>query len=210
MGKLITFEGIDGSGKTTQISLLEHRLRKENIPFITLREPGSTSISEEIRRVLLKHRQAQLSPIAETLLFVTARTQLVTEQIQPHMKQNKIVICDRYIDSTIAYQGYGKGLDLKFLKTLNKFGTYNILPSLTIILDINPEKAAERIVNVDQDRMESLGLDFFKRVQNGYHQIANEEPERCVVIDSEKSIGDISKEIFNNARKIVRSLDVIT
>ena len=208
MGELITFEGIDGSGKTTQINLLEDRLRKENIPFVTLREPGSTSISEEIRGILLRHRQAQLSHIAETLLFVTARTQLVTEQIKPYMRQNKIVICDRYIDSTIAYQGYGKGLDIKFLKTLNQFGTYNIVPSLTIILDVSPKEAAKRIINVDRDRMESLGLDFFKRVQNGYQQIAKEEPSRCVIVDSDKSIGDISDDIFNYSRKILRSLDV--
>ena len=163
-GKFITFEGIDGSGKTTQINLLETKLSQQGIATLILREPGGTKLSEKIREILLDRDNIKLSPSAESLLFVAARTQLTTEKIKPSLEQNQFVICDRYADSTVAYQGYGRGLNVKYLEELNKFATDSIQPDITIILDIDPEKAAIRMASDVPDRLESAGINFFLKV----------------------------------------------
>ena len=172
-GKFITFEGIDGSGKTTQINLLEQKLIKEGISPLILREPGGTRLSERIRQILLDRKNIILSSVAESLLFVAARAQLVSDQIKPALEQGKYVICDRFIDSTVAYQGYGRRLNVEYLEQLNNYATDNIHPDITIILDINPEKAALRKQSDTPDRMEDIGIEFFLRVQQGYYEIAN-------------------------------------
>ena len=187
-GSLITIEGIDGSGKTTQINLLEQKLIKEGISPLILREPGGTRLSERIRQILLDRKNINLSSVAESLLFVAARAQLVSDQIKPALEQGKYVICDRFIDSTVAYQGYGRRLNVEYLEQLNNYATDNIHPDITIILDINPGKAALRKQSDTPDRMEDIGIDFFLRVQQGYYEIANRYPKRCVILD-----GDLSK-----------------
>jgi len=187
-GKFITFEGIDGSGKTTQINLLEQKLIKEGISPLILREPGGTRLSERIRQILLDRKNINLSSVAESLLFVAARAQLISDQIKPALEQGKYVICDRFIDSTVAYQGYGRRLNVEYLEQLNNYATDNIHPDITIILDINPGKAALRKQSDTPDRMEDIGIDFFLRVQQGYYEIANRYPKRCVILD-----GDLSK-----------------
>ena len=196
-GKLITFEGIDGSGKTTQIDLLEAELKQQGIPTLILREPGGTRLSEKIRNILLDRNNMNLSSSAESLLFVAARAQLLTEKIQPALERNKFVICDRFADSTVAYQGYGRGLNVEYLEELNKFATGCIQPDITIILDVDPEKASLRMGNEVPDRMESTGIEFFKRVQEGYYEITQRYPQRCTIIDGSQAEHKVFESIMN-------------
>jgi len=195
-GKLITFEGIDGSGKTTQINLLEQKLIQEAIPYLILREPGGTKLSEKIREILLVRENINLSSVAESLLFVASRAQLMEEKIKPALNRNQFVICDRFTDSTVAYQGYGRGLDIEYLEELNNFGTDRISPDLTIILDVDPEKAALRIKSGIPDRMESIGMEFFFRIQEGYYKIAHRNPHRCVIIDGAQPENKVFKSVI--------------
>jgi len=197
MSFLISFEGIDGCGKTTQIDLLVDKLRLKNMNCMVLREPGDTSISNKIREILLD-KNNEICPESETLLFLSARSQLVREKIIPNIKKGNIVICDRYLDSTLAYQGYGRGLDKNMIDNLNLFATNKMLPGLTFILDIDPKIAYDRIIKKDIDRMESEGVDFLNNISNGYKIIAKSNPERCKVImcrDKDKHV--IHEEILN-------------
>ena len=204
-GKFITFEGIDGSGKTTQINLLEEKLSQQGISTLILREPGGTKLSEKIREILLDRENINLSPSAESLLFVAARAQLMAEKIKPSLERNQFVICDRYADSTIAYQGYGRGLNVKYLEELNKFATDSIQPDITIILDVDPEKAAIRMASDVSDRLESTGIHFFLRVRKGYYEIARRYPQRCVIIDGSRPESEVFelvlKEVNNKLLK---------
>ena len=200
-GKFITFEGIDGSGKTTQINLLEQKLIKEGISPLILREPGGTRLSERIRQILLDRKNINLSSVAESLLFVAARAQLVSDQIKPALEQGKYVICDRFIDSTVAYQGYGRRLNVEYLEQLNNYATDNIHPDITIILDINPEKAALRKQSDTPDRMEDSGIEFFLRVQQGYYEIANRHLKRCVIIDGNLSENKVFELVMKEVNK---------
>ncbi len=200
-GKFITFEGIDGSGKTTQINLLEAKLKKHGIPLLILREPGGTRLSEKIREILLDSENMNLSPSSESLLFISARAQLMTEKIKPALKRDTFVICDRFSDSTVAYQGYGRGLNVEYLEELNNYVTDSIQPDCTIILDVDPEKASLRMGNDALDRMEITGLDFFSRVREGYYEIAHRYPQRCIIIDgshSEREVFEIIMKEVNN------------
>ena len=196
IGKFITFEGIDGSGKTTQINMLEKQLIKEEIPYTILREPGGTKLSEKIMEILLDKKNINLSSTAESLLFVAARSQLMVEKIKPALEKDQFVICDRFVDSTIAYQGYGRGLDIQYLEQLNSFGTDGIFPDLTIILDVEPTIADQRIQNSNADRIESIGNNFFVRVQNGYHKIADLYSNRCVIIDGNQSAVNVFDAVY--------------
>ena len=204
-GKFITFEGIDGSGKTTQINLLEEKLSQQGISTLILREPGGTKLSEKIREILLDRENINLSPSVESLLFVAARAQLMAEKIKPSLERNQFVICDRYTDSTVAYQGYGRGLNVEYLEELNKFATDSIQPDITIILDVDPEKAAIRMASDVPDRLESTGINFFLRVREGYYEIAHRYPQRCVIIDGSQSESEVFelvlKEVNNKLLK---------
>ena len=196
-GKLITFEGIDGSGKSTQIQLLEAEFEKLGISFKTFREPGGTKLSEKIRTILLDKENIELYSNAESLLFAAARAQLTAEQIKPALKKGECVICDRFTDSTIAYQGYGRGLNINNLELMNTIATEGLIPDITFILDIDPQKATERLHTVNLDRMEAAGIDFFKKIRQGYCQIREQNQSRCIVINGEKPQKDISKEIHH-------------
>ena len=194
-GKLITFEGIDGSGKSTQIQLLEAEFEKLGISYKTFREPGGTKLSEKIRTILLDKENIELYSNAESLLFAAARAQLTAEQIKPAITKGEFVICDRFTDSTIAYQGYGRGLNINNLELINTIATDGLIPDITFILDIDPQKATERLKTVNPDRMEAAGIDFFKKIRQGYCQIREQNQSRCIVINGEKPQKDISKEI---------------
>ena len=194
-GRLVTFEGIDGSGKSTQVQLLEQELKRIRVQFITCREPGGTKLSEKIREILLDKKNIELSSTAESLLFAAARAQLTTEKIKPALGEVEFVICDRFIDSTIAYQGYGRGLDINNLEMINNIATDGLTPDLTFILDINPSKAVERIATVAQDRMEATGVDFFRKVREGYHQILEQNLDRCIEINAEQAPKNVLNEI---------------
>ena len=196
-GKLITFEGIDGSGKSTQIQLLEAEFEKLGISYKTFREPGGTKLSEKIRTILLDEENIELYSNAESLLFAAARAQLTAEQIKPAITKGEFVICDRFTDSTIAYQGYGRGLNINNLELINTIATDGLIPDITFILDIDPQKATERLKTVNPDRMEATGIDFFKKIRQGYCQIREQNQSRCIVINGEKPQKDISKEIHH-------------
>jgi dTMP kinase len=183
LNKLITFEGIDGSGKSTQIRLLCEKFDKLGIQYISVREPGGTTISEKIRDILLDKKNLELSNTSESLLFLSARSQLVSEKIIPALQSNKFVICDRYTDSTIAYQGYGRNLNVEMLTVLNNYATQNLHPELTFVLDVDIETSIYRRKVTDDDRMESSGIQFMKDIRDGYHQMAGKDPKRIKVLD---------------------------
>ena len=196
MNNFISFEGIDGCGKSTQISLISKYLQENNNQNTIIREPGDTEISESIRKILL-NKNNKISLITETLLFLSSRSQLVNEVLIPKLKSNEIILSDRYLDSTLAYQGYGNQIDLDIINSMNTFATKGILPELTIIFDINPKKSLNRINKISLDRMELKGLDFFERVRDGYLQIANLFSERCKVINcGDKDPETIHKEVL--------------
>jgi len=194
-GSLITFEGIDGSGKSTQIQMLENEFNKLGVEYKTFREPGGTELSEKIRAILLDKENIELISTAESLLFAAARAQLTAEQIKPAIEKGEFVICDRFTDSTIAYQGYGRGLDIKQLEEINYIATAGLTPDITFILDISPEAAAVRMEAEASDRMEEMGVDFFRRIRRGYCQIKDQNPNRYRLINGEQSPENVFKEI---------------
>lgn len=195
MNKLITFEGVDGSGKSTQIELLKDKFDQLGIQYLSIREPGSTTISENIRDILLDNKNSQLCSEAESLLFMAARAQITAEVIIPALENGKFVLCDRYIDSTIAYQGYGRGLDIPFLKSINHYATRGNIPGLTIILDIDYELSLRRRNRQENDRMESGGGGFLNNVKGGYHQIAK-EGDRYKIVNGDNSPEEIFKSVW--------------
>ena len=181
MNKLITFEGIDGSGKSTQINLLKTKFDKNNINNIVVREPGGNVVSEKIRDILLDNKN-NINEYTEVLLFMSSRSQLVNEIIKPALKNNHFVLCDRYIDSTIAYQGYGRGINKKDIDILNDFAVQGVLPKLTLFFDLDINTALNRM-SVNKDRMEKSNLQFWKNVRSGYLELSKKYSQRFVVLD---------------------------
>lgn len=181
-GILITFEGIDGCGKTTQVEMLQHRLEESAVPHILVREPGGTAVGEEIRQILL-HNHCSLFLQTELLLYMAARSELSEQVIQPALLAGKIVVCDRFTDSTLAYQGYGGGADLDLIRLLNQKATGGITPDLTFLFDLTVEEAAGRRSG-KADRMENKNYSYHRRVQHGYLEIARQEQERVVIMDA--------------------------
>ena len=196
--KFISFEGIDFSGKTTQIELLANELKKRGEKVIVMREPGGTAISEKIRGILLDKKNDNMTNICELLLYSAARHQLVLEKISKELESGNFVIADRYVDSTIAYQGYGRKISLNLINEINKVVTEGVLPSLTFFLDLKPESIIERKQNRKQssDRLEDTGIEFYKRIREGYLKIAENEIERIKVINADKSITQIKDEVW--------------
>jgi len=194
--KLITFEGIDGSGKGTQINLLNEWFESLGVDKVNIREPGGNNVSELIRSILLK-KDNKINSFSETLLFLAARSQLVDEIIAPALKKNKFVICDRFIDSTVVYQGYGRKLGIDLIDQINLIATQNILPYLTIYINIDVELSIARRLSDSNDRMESEGQDFLVDVKKGYDELAKLYPERIVVIDGDDSVDSIQSNIRN-------------
>ena len=198
-GLFITFEGGDGCGKTTQIKLLDEYLRAKGYKTLLTREPGAKGLGEKIREILLNY-DGEVSPRCESFLFLADRAQNVDCIIRPALAEGTIVICDRHTDSSVAYQGYGRGLDIDRIKKLNALATDGLVPDLTIVLDVDVETSQARVGSV-KDRMESAGVEFFERVRNGYLEIAKQEPERVKVVDSKQSIEDIHKQILELIKK---------
>lgn len=196
-GLFITFEGIDGSGKSTQLELLETELIDAKVDFLIIREPGGTFISEQIRRILLDGKNKAMTSEAELLLFEAARAQLVEEVVLPALNEGKIVISDRFFDSTTAYQGFGRHGDVDFIKKLNIFATQNLKPDLTFYFDISIDTALARLANRKHksDRLDTEGATFLENTRQGYLQIALEEPERVKVINAEQSISLVYQEL---------------
>ena len=193
-GYFITFEGPEKSGKSTQAKLLKKYLTKKGFSCLFIREPGSTTLSEKIRKILLDKRNIGISHLAEMLLYMTARSQLIKEVIEPALKKNKVVICDRFLDSTIAYQGYGLGLDLQVLRVITAFATDSLVPDLTICLDVPVEVGLARKRGQSPEewnRMEQKELEYFERVRAGYLELAGAEPRRWRVLDATLPFDDV-------------------
>lgn len=191
MTLFITFEGPEGSGKTTQIRLLENFLKAHEFAILVTREPGGTTIGNAIRAIVLDPNHTEMSPRAEILLFNAARAQIVDEVIRPALTSGRIVLCDRYADSTLAYQGYGHGQDLAWLRRIVNFATAGLQPNLTIFLNIDPDKGLgrKRIGAAEEwNRMEQKALAFHQTVRQGYLQLAAAEPARWLVVDATQTI----------------------
>lgn len=203
MSLFVTFEGIDGAGKTTLQNLLTQKLDK-HYNILSLREPGGTKISEDIRNIILDSTNLDMHNMTELFLFSAARCQIVNEVIIPALKNNTIVFLDRYIDSTLAYQGYGKGIALHYIGLLNMLSTNNLTPNLTILLDIDIETSYQRTVNKNKDRME-INNDFLAKTRDGYLQLQKENPHRIKLLDGSKSLDQLMDEtidiIFNKINK---------
>jgi len=198
MGLFITFEGPEGSGKTTQIRLLADWLGEQGQEVLTTREPGGTRIGEAIREVLLSPAHTEMCAEAEILLFSAARAQIVRETLQPHLARGGVVLCDRFADSTLAYQGYGRLLDLDMLRQITLFATGGLVPALTICLDLPVAEGLRRKRGGDQaewNRMERECLDFQERVRRGFLALAAAEPQRWLVLDALREMEVIQTEI---------------
>ena len=197
----ITFEGIDGCGKSTQAKLLIEKLNSVNIETSFVREPGGTKISEEIRAVLLDSREEEMSNRTEALLMCASRAQLTKNIIIPELDSGKWVIADRYSDSTLAYQGGGRGIDIDWLINLNNFATFGVVPDITFYIDVDAETGSQRRKNMSSDRIESAGSEFQNEIRNKYFEIIDKFSERCVNIDGNLSKDEISKTIWEETKK---------
>ncbi len=184
-GKFITFEGSEGCGKSTQSRMLYEYLKAKGKAVIYLREPGATKISEKIRGILLDARNQAIVQECEMLLYMAARAQIVGELIEPALKKGKIVICDRFLDSTLAYQGYGLGIDIGLIKKVGNFTTRGINPDLTIFLDLSVKKGLKHRELV-QDRIEMRSVNYHLRVRRGYLKLARQQPKRIKVVKVDK------------------------
>ncbi|MBI2850641.1 MAG: dTMP kinase [Chloroflexi bacterium] len=205
MSLFITFEGGEGCGKTVQTRALYRRLTREGIPAVLTHEPGGTVIGEKIARWLKWAHGAGISPLTELLMFDASRAQLVEEFIQPSLKHGKVVICDRFADSTIAYQGYGRGLDLQMVRSINDTAAHGLKPDLTILLDSPAEIGLARKGKGKQDRFHQADIAFHTKVRQGYLKLAAEEPARWLVIDASQSKKEISEIIWGKVRLSLRA-----
>lgn len=193
-GLFITFEGADGCGKTTQLNLLKDYLTAKGYAVILTREPGGKGLGEKIREILLNY-DGKVADRCESFLFLADRAQNIETIVKPAIESGKIVLCDRHTDSSVAYQGYGRGLDIEQIKMLNNLATGGKQPDLTLIFDVDIETSMQRVGN-EKDRMESSGKEFFNRVRNGYLEMAKQEPERLKIVDSTKSIDEVHKRVI--------------
>ena len=198
--KFITFEGFDGCGKSTQARLLLEHMNNSGVETILVREPGGTNISESIREILLHSNSGKMGDRTESLLMTASRAQLTQEIIVPNIEQGKFVIADRYSDSTLAYQGGGRNLDIEWLIELNNYATFTLLPDITLFVDIRPEEALRRLDN-NKDRIEGIGIEFQTRVRKTYHELAERFNDRYVILDGYGEKGDIHRKVLNEMRR---------
>ncbi|NTV29295.1 MAG: dTMP kinase [Candidatus Omnitrophica bacterium] len=189
-GKFITFEGSEGCGKSTQTQLLADHLKSLGVSVRLFREPGGVVISEKVRAILLDKAHAEMNRECETLLYMAARAQLVEEVVMPQLEAGAVLLCDRFLDSTVAYQGYGCGVDIEMIRTIGAFATRGIKPDLTFLLDLAVEEGLRRRGG-NLDRIELRSLEYHNRVRQGYLDIARKEPGRVVVIDGRQSREEI-------------------
>ena len=206
-GKFITFEGGEGCGKSTQVKRLKEALEKEGVEVLLTREPGGTWLSEEIRRLIKDQVTDAPCDRSELLLFLAARAQLVKNVIRPALEAGKWVVSDRFSDSTIAYQGYGRGLPLDILKDMNVFACEGLKPDLTLLLDVTPETSHARMhqreaaTNTTADRIELAGDEFHRRLRRGFAEQAKAYPERIVTIDANGTVDEVWEEVWKSMRR---------
>lgn len=203
---LITFEGIDGGGKSTHIKATASHLRKKGLDVLVSREPGGTEIGEQIRNVILDKKNQEITPETELLLFNASRAQLVQQVLRPHLEAGGVVLLDRFYDSTLAYQGYGHGLDLGTLEKIITFATGGLVPDLTIYLDLSPQVALDRryrgsLFGEEFDRLDGAEARFRERVVQGYEAIIAANPQRFTRVNAERSIGDVEAEVIQIIEK---------
>jgi dTMP kinase len=193
----ITLEGPEGSGKSSQIGLLADFLVEQGFAVVVTREPGGTPIGDQIRHVLHDVANTAMSSPAELLLYSASRAQLVNELVRPSLAAGKIVLCDRYADSTLAYQGYGRNLNLDELRTITQFATGGLKPDLTLLLDIDVERglARRRDGGDEMNRLDLELVSFHQRVRAGYHRLAQEDPARWVIVDADRSVTAVQTEL---------------
>ena len=208
-GRFITFEGGEGCGKSTQIRLLADRLRAAGKEVLLTREPGGTALAEKIRSLVREESDDPPNSRAETLLFIASRAQVVENVIRPALASGTWVLCDRFADSTFAYQGYGRGLDLDELKRINSFATGGLEPDMTILLNVSPEVSAKRMrareaaTNTDADRMEKAGDGFHARLRQGFFELAAAEPERFAVIQADGGVEEVAEAVWNSIQPML-------
>ncbi len=210
MPLFITFEGGEGSGKSTQIKKLSELLSQKNISHLLTREPGGTEIGKEIRQILLHQKNHTLSPTAELMLYAADRAQHVEGVIRPALNAGKMVLCDRFTDATVAYQGFGRKLDLKLIEQLNEIATQGVKPNLTFLLDIPVDvglsRARKRLAqeNSHEGRLEAEAVEFHERVRKGYLEMAKQESKRFVIIDATKDVETIHQVINKHFINIIK------
>ncbi|MCO7176908.1 dTMP kinase [Sporolactobacillus kofuensis] len=210
-GLFITFEGPDGSGKTTQIHRLANELSQRNLPYLLTREPGGTKISDTIRAIILNPEHAELTDETEILLYAASRSQHVSEKILPAIKEGKIVLCDRFVDASIAYQGYGLGQPIETIKQINRFATGGLTPDRTYMIDVSPETGRSRMKSrtgnpeqgvthsaTDLDRIEMRALAYHQQVREGFYAIYEENKSRICMIDGEQDHEQVFSDILKD------------
>jgi dTMP kinase len=196
----ITLEGPEGSGKSTHASRLAEYLRSKGRDVLLTREPGGTAIGDQIRAILNDHANAAMQPRAEILLFCASRAQLISQMIRPHLARGGTIVCDRYVDSTLAYQGYGRGLNLARLKSISDFATEGLVPDITLLLDLPVETGLARRRRSDSDwnRLDALEVEFHRRVRQGYLRLARRSPKRWILIDADKEEEEVWSQILRS------------
>jgi dTMP kinase len=208
-GYLITFEGIDGCGKSTQVELFARHLQRLRVPHLVTREPGGTSLGEGVRKLLLPRASTGMDPRMEVLLYFASRAQNVAENILPALARGRIVLCDRFTDSSLAYQGYGRGIELAFIRELHRVGCRALTPDLTLVVDIDPRTSVQRArqrntgARHDEGRFEQEALAFHRRVRRGYLELIRREPRRFRVIPGERSPEAIHRDIVAVTRPVL-------
>jgi dTMP kinase len=201
-GLFISFEGIDGCGKSTQADLLRSYLESKGEQVELLREPGGTALSEQIREILLNPNNDKMDPSTELILLSASRAQLTREIIIPALERGNVVICDRYADSTLAYQGYGRGINLEWLEKLNTFATAGLKPDITLLVDLPVDEALNRMQSKSFDRIEMEGIEFLDKVRSGYLELTDRFSKRYFMIDGMETIEEMSKKIINKIEEI--------
>jgi dTMP kinase len=209
-GLFITFEGLEGAGKSTQARLLCDRLQASGYPVTLVREPGGTAVGEALRNILADSQYDDMSPLTEVFLFAASRSQLVEQVIRPQLGEGGIVICDRFYDATLAYQGYGRGVHPTQIREISDICTWGVRPDITFLLDIEPARGLSRVRTrsvetlTKMDRFEELDLGFFERVREGYMEIAQDEPFRFKVLDGTGDPGPIAQRICDLTMDLVK------
>lgn len=200
----VTLEGIEGCGKSTQSRILYSNLTKEGYQVLLTREPGGTKISEKIRNVLLDNTNHNMFKETELLLYEAGRAQHTCELIIPALKQGKVVICDRYTDSTLVYQGWGRDIEIGFVRTLNAFASYNLKPDLTFLLDISVEESLKRIEHKKKDRLENEARSFHVRLRDAFLKEAKNDKKRFIIVNGNNKVEDVSFQILKSIRQYIK------
>lgn len=205
-GLFISIEGLDGAGKSTQMQFIKEFLEKRSFQVLLTREPGGTNIGEKIREILLDPQHQEMADMTEALLYAASRAQHVEEFILPALKEGKVVLCDRFVDSSIAYQGGARGLGQQAVKDINSFATRGLQPNLTIFFDISPEISLGRIHPEKVDRLEQEKVEFHKGVYDTYLSLAKENPNRIKIVKADRGISEISQDIENILVELIEKL----